>query len=85
MGVSKSYNNTNSSYDTSLANPFKPNKRSSLHRSLLDDSSNNSSSYNSCNNSSSSYSDSSVGYSISSSTDSSSAVVPLTLVLGEVL
>lgn len=73
MGVSKSYNNTNSSYDTSLANPLNP-TNVLLYASLLDDSSNNSSSYNSCNNSSSSsYSDSSSSYSSSSSTDSSSS------------
>lgn len=75
-GVSKSSNNTNSSYDTSLANPLNP-KNVLLYASLLDDSSNNSSSYNcynSCNNSSSSsYSDSSSSYSSSSSTDSSSS------------
>lgn len=70
-GVSKSSSNTNSSYDTSLANPLNP-TNVLLYANLLDDNINNSSSYTSCNNSSSSsYSDSSSSYSSSSSSDSS--------------
>lgn len=70
-GVSRISSNTNSSYDTSLANPLNP-TNVLLYASLLDDNSNNSSSYASCNNSSSSsYSDSSSSYSSSSSSDSS--------------